>query len=219
VCKKDYHYRQSRTRIRRRTITSHIATNAHDFIADECGEEILDQQGKTLKQKAVHELREYFGISLYLFIFLGMFIVYKAIILREHEIDFAAHGVALINALVLGKFMLIAKAFHPGKSADDKPLIYPTLLKAGISALVLAVCKILEDAIVGYFHGRSFLESIADLGGGNWTILLVFTVMLFVVLLPLTAFGELDRVVGEGRVGRLFFRQRDLSKPFDQQAV
>jgi hypothetical protein len=35
--------------------------------------------------------------------------------------------------------------------------------------------------------------------------------MLFVVLLPLIAFGELDRVVGEGKVARLFLRPRDTS--------
>ena len=86
----------------------------------------MNQQKKTLTQKAIHEFKEYLGVSLYLFIFLGMFIVYKAIVLRQHEIDFAAHGFALVNALVLGKFMLIAKAFHPGKELADKPLAYPT---------------------------------------------------------------------------------------------
>ena len=179
----------------------------------------MNTQRKTLKEKAIHEFKEYLAVSFYLFIFLGMFSVYKGIILRQNEIDFAAHGVALINALVLGKFMLIAKAFHPAKEAVNMPLVYPALLKSAISALVLMVCKILEDATVGHFHGKSFMESIADLGGGSWTVLLIFTVMLFVVLLPLTAFGELDRVVGEGRVGRLFFRPRDMSKPFDQQVI
>jgi hypothetical protein len=177
----------------------------------------MDKHVKTMQQKAIHEFKEYLGVSLYLFIFLGMFIVYKAIILRQHKIDFAAHGVALINALVLGKFMLIAKALHPRKAADNEPLVYPTLLKSAISAIVLMLCKITEEATVGYFHGKSFVESILDLGGGSWNALLVFTAMLFVVLLPLTAFGELDRVVGEGRVGRLFFALRDKSKPFDQQ--
>jgi hypothetical protein len=179
----------------------------------------MDKRGKTLKQKAIHEFKEFLSVSLYLFIFLGMFIVYKAIVLRQHEIDFAAHGVALINALVLGKFMVVAKAFQPGKGEDNKPLVYPTLLKSAVFAVFLMACKILEEATVGHFHGKSFVESLLDLGGGSWKVLLVFTAMLFVALLPLTAFGELDRVVGEGRVGRLFFHPRDISKPFDQQVT
>jgi hypothetical protein len=177
------------------------------------------EQKTTLKQKATHDLKEYLWISLYLCVFLWMFIVYKSIVQGKQEIDFVAHGVAIINALVLGKFMLIAKAFHPGAKADKAPLIYPTLLKSGIFAVALMICKILEDAAVGYFHGKSFTASITDLGGGSWKALLVFTLMLFIVLIPLTAFGELGRVVGEGRLAALFLRSRDVSKPYGQQVV
>jgi len=172
---------------------------------------------KALEQKAIHELKEYISVTLYLCIFFWMFIVYKSIIQGSQEIDFVAHGVAIINALVLGKFMLIAKAFHPGACADNAPLIYPTLLKSAIFAIALIICKILEDAAVGYFHGKSFPQSVADLGGGSWKAILAFTMMLFIVLIPLTAFGELGRVVGEGKLVELFLRPRDLSKPYGQR--
>ena len=169
-----------------------------------------------LEQKAVQELKEYISITLYLCVFFWMFIVYKSIIQGSKEIDFVAHGVAIINALVLGKFMLVAKAIHPGARADNA---HPTLLKSAIFAIALMICKILEDAAVGYFHGNSFTQSIADLGGGSWKAMLAFTIMLFIVLVPLTAFGELGRVVGEGKLVSLFLRPRDLSKPFGQQTV
>ncbi len=131
----------------------------------------------TLKQRAYHELKEFLIIALYLWVAFGLFIAYKSVILAEHGIDFAANGFALINALVLGKFMLIARAFHPGDRANDAPLIYPTLWKSAIFAAVLGVCKILEDAAVGYFHGKSFSESIADLGGGTLRGILVLSVI------------------------------------------
>jgi hypothetical protein len=174
---------------------------------------------RALEQKAVHEMKEYIWVTIYLCVFFWMFIVYRSIVQGKQEIDFVAHGFAIINALVLGKFMLIAKAFHPGAKADNAPLIYPTLLKSAIFAIVMIVCKILEDAAVGYFHGKSFIQSISDLGGGSWTAILAFTVMLFIVLIPLTAFGELDRVVGEGKLTALFLHPRDVSKPFGQQVV
>jgi hypothetical protein len=184
------------------------------------GEETMDPERKTkLKAKAVHELREYLFVSLYLWIFLAMFVQSKSLVLAEHHIDFTAHGVALINALVLGKFLLIARAFHPGKRAEDAPLIYPTLLKAAILAIMVAILKVLEDMIVGHFRGKSLAESIADIGGGSGKAMLVMTLMLFVVLIPLTAFGELQRVIGEEKLQALFLRPRDPSKPFGQPAV
>lgn len=171
----------------------------------------MANKGEILKQRAYRELKEFFMLTIYLWLILGALIEFKSIILAEHRIDFAAHGAALINALVLAKFMLIVKAFHPVKQAEDAPLIYPTLLKSAIFAVTLMVLKILEDVIVGHFQGKSFAESIADIGGGSLRVILIFTAILFLVLIPLTAFGELQRVLGEGKLNQLFLRPRDLS--------
>ncbi len=165
-----------------------------------------------LKQRAYHELREFLVIALYLWMVFGLFLLYKSVILNKERISYVAHGVALINALVLGKFVLIARAFHLGDRANDAPLIYPTLLKSALFSVVLACCKILEDAAVGFFHGRSFSQSIADLGGGTWEGILTLTVLMFVCLIPFFAFGELQRVFGEGKLAQLFFRPRRASK-------
>jgi hypothetical protein len=112
----------------------------------------MPHERRTLKQRAYHEVREFLMLFVYLWAFLAMFIEFKSVVLAEHHIEFIAHGAALINALVLAKFMLIARAFHT-KRADDAPLIFPTLLKSAISALVLMALKIAEDVAVGYFHG------------------------------------------------------------------
>src|SRR6516225_9725617 len=127
----------------------------------------METSSRTLKQKAYHEFKEFLIIALYLWVVFGLLLVYKSLILNEEHIDYVAHGVALINALVLAKFLLIARALHLGDRANDAPLIYPTLLKSALFSLVLAACKILEEAAVGIYHGKSFSQSIADLGGGT----------------------------------------------------
>jgi hypothetical protein len=166
----------------------------------------------TLKQRAYHELKEYLVIAFYLWLVFGLFVLYKSVILNEEHVGLIAHGVALINALVLGKFALIARAFHLGESHDDAPLIYPTLLKSGLFAVVLGCCKIIEDATIGYFHGKSFAEAIADIGGGTLLGILTMTLLLFVLLIPFFAFGELSRVLGEGKLAQLFLHPRETSK-------
>jgi hypothetical protein len=168
---------------------------------------------RTLKENAYHEFKDFLVIALYLWLVFGLFVLYKSVILAENHINFAPHGIALIKALIFAKFILIARALHLGVLADDAPLIYPTLVKSALFALMLAACKILEDAAVGFYHGKPFSESIADLGGGTLKGILTLTVLLFVVLTPFFGFGELQRVLGKGKLAQLFFRARDLSEP------
>ena len=165
---------------------------------------------RTLKQKAVHEAGEYLVISLYLFVVFSLFVLYKSVILAEYHIDFALHGFALINALALAKVMLVAQELHLADQFRDAPLIYPTLLKSLVFTIVLACLKIAEDAAIGRFHGKSFHESLSDLGGGSWKGILILTVLLFFVLIPFFGFTELRRAFGEDRLVGAFFRSRHL---------
>jgi hypothetical protein len=165
---------------------------------------------RTVKQKAVQEAREYLVISFYLFVVFSLFVIYKSVILAEHHIDFALHGLALINALALAKVILVAQELHLADQFRDAPLIYPTLLKSFVFTIVLACFKIAEDAIIGRFHGKSFHESISDLGGGSWKGILTLTLLLFVVLIPFFGFTELRRAFGEDRLVGVFFRSRHL---------
>jgi len=169
----------------------------------------VSTSSRTLKEKAYHELKEFLVIALYLWVVFGLFLVYKSVILNEEHIDYLAHGLALINALALAKVVLIAKALHLGDKANAAPLIYPTLRKSALFSVLLACCKILEDAGVGLYHGKSFSQSIADLGGGTGKGILTLTLLLFVVLIPFFGFSELQRVLGEGKLAQMFFRQRD----------
>jgi hypothetical protein len=169
----------------------------------------VDTSKPTLKQKAYHELKEFLGIALYLWVILALFQLYRSVLLREEHISFVAHQwFAVINALALGKVLLIAKALHLGEWADDWPLIYPTLLKSALFTIVLACFKILEDAGLGMYRGKSFQESIADLGGGTLNGILCVALILFVTLIPFFVMTELQVVLGEGKLIQLFFRSR-----------
>ena len=129
-------------------------------------------------------------------------------LLAEEHISLAHQGFAVINALALGKVILIAKALHLGDWADDWPLIYPTLLKSALFTIVLACFKILEDAGLGMYRGKSFYASIADLGGGTLNGILCVSLIMFVMLIPFFVLTEMQGVLGEGKLMQLFFRSR-----------
>jgi hypothetical protein len=170
----------------------------------------METTSRTLKQKATEQMKEFLLIVLYLWLVFGLLIVYKSVILAKYHIDFTDHGFALINALALGKVMLVAKDLHLGERFNDAPLIYPTLLKSALFSIVLACFKVLEGVAVGFYRGKSFAESIADLPGGSLPGILILTFLIFVMVIPFVAFGELQRVLGEGRLKQLFFGPRSL---------
>jgi hypothetical protein len=62
-------------------------------------------QKATLAQRARHELVEYLAISAYLFVCFGSLLFYKSAILRNDGIEFTAFSLALVKALILGKFI------------------------------------------------------------------------------------------------------------------
>ena len=163
---------------------------------------------KTLTQKALHEFKEFAFIVLYLWVVLGLFLLYKTMLLNKEHISTLAQGFAIINALVLGKIILIARALRLGSRLDRHPLIYPTLLKSALFSLVLAAFKILESAVVSLYRGEPFRQNLSELGGGTVKGILTLTFLMFVVLIPFVGFTELQRVLGEGALGRIFLGSR-----------
>jgi hypothetical protein len=172
------------------------------------GDDNMDAPNRTLKQKAYQGLKEYLFISFYLWVVFALFVLYKSIILAEQHISSAAGGFALINALALGKIMLLAQEFHFGERYSDAPLIYPTLFKSAAFAIILGCFKILEEAGVGWYHGRSFQESMTGIGDGTVKGILTLTAILAVLLIPFFGFTELRKVLGADELRRLLFTSR-----------
>lgn len=75
--------------------------------------------------------------------------------------------------------------------------------------IALACVKIVEDFLVGNLHGKSFHESIADLGGGSWRGIVTLSALVCVMLIPFFGFTELRRVFGPDRLFALFFRREE----------
>lgn len=57
----------------------------------------MSSSGKSLKEKAYRELKEFLIIVLYLWIIFALLIQYKSV-LAEYSIQFAYQGIAVVNA-------------------------------------------------------------------------------------------------------------------------
>ena len=168
----------------------------------------MSNTSPTLKQRFYHGMREYLVITAYLWVIFALFDIYKAVLLKQYQINLVAKSFAIINALALAKVALIARElkFDQFLRPKGKPLIYPTLINAAAFAALLFCFKLLEEWAVGAYHGKTFSETISEFVGGNWQGVLCISLIFFVMLIPFCAFAELGLALGEGKLVRFFFR-------------
>jgi len=160
------------------------------------------------REKAVEEFKALAALTAYLYVCLGALILFKSALLREAGIDYAIWGVALVKALVLAKFMLLGRMLHVGKRYRDKPLIWPTLYHALIFLVLLLVLTTIEELVVGLIHRRALADSLTHIVGPTFFQGLAVCLIMFLILIPYSAFTCLGDVLGEREVFRLFFVDR-----------
>ena len=171
----------------------------------------MNEKKAQLKEKAISEAKKFAVIVGYLWVLFVLFEIHKLTILRGESpatpLGYRI-GFALINALILGKIILIAEAFHFGERLKDSPLVYAILFKSAVFSALLVCCDILEDVLAGVFHNKTIAQSIPALGGGGLEGILLVGLMVFIVLIPFFSFREVARVVGEDQLLSLIFKRR-----------
>jgi hypothetical protein len=162
-----------------------------------------------LHQRAVHELKEFAILTIYLYVTLGAVVLMKTAVLHTQGIEFIPWGIAIVKALVLAKFMMLGNAMRIGARYPTSPLIWPTLHKAFVFLLLLVILTIIEEAVVGLFHHQSIVASLSDLFGRRLEETFAGFVILLLVLIPFFAFRVLGEALGEGKLERMFFVERE----------
>jgi hypothetical protein len=162
-----------------------------------------------LRRRAIHELAELAIITAYLYVTLGAVILMKVSVLRDQGVSFAPWGIAAVKAVVLAKFILIGRAMKIGERHSTRPLIWPTLHRAFAFLVLLVVLTILEEVVVGLFHHQSVVASLDELLGAKLDETLAGIAILLLVLIPYFAIRVLSEALGEGRLARMFFAERE----------
>ena len=151
-----------------------------------------------LKQRVFDEIIKFLAIAVYLWVMFGVFALHEVVVSAKDHINYHFYGFAVINALILGKVMLVAEDLHFGRlQFKDWPLIYPILCKAVAFSILFIVFDVVEEVLVGVFKGKTIGESIPTIGGGTPSGVFFVGIILAVALIPFFAFREAGRVIGE----------------------
>ena len=106
----------------------------------------------SLKERATEEFKLFWVIALYLCVFLGSFTIYRRLIIAETGAAYLHYGIALIEALVIAKVILIGKMFGFSRRFEDRPLIVPVLYKSFLFGMLVFVFGVIEHLVEGWLH-------------------------------------------------------------------
>ena len=167
-----------------------------------------DKKKVHLKTRMFHEVSEYWMNACYLTLVFATFTQYRRLILAAHDITYTNYWVALIEALVLAKVIMIGSVFRLGRGLEGKPLIYPTLYKTVVFTLFVGLFALGEHAVRGLWQGEGLTAGLAHFFGKGTHELLANSLVIFVAFVPYFGVKELGRILGEDKIRALFFRKR-----------
>lgn len=160
------------------------------------------------KQKIIHEMTEYWINFVYLAFVFFAFTSYRRLILAEYHISYLNYGIAVIEAAVLAKVILLGEAALIGRKYENKPLIVPTLHKTVAFAIWVIGLKVLEHMIRGLIRGKGLAGGFNDLISKDVYEILANALVMFSALIPFFAIKELGRILGRDKLSAMFFRKR-----------
>jgi hypothetical protein len=157
----------------------------------------------TMKQKAIHEGKELLVLFLYLAFFFCALVTYKMLLLKAYEGTTVDYGLALINALVIAKVILIGDFVKAVHKFETKALFLSVLYKAFIYGVLVFAFHVLEEWVKQLIHGGDLAKAIQEVNVDQLAARCLIIVCTFI---PLFAFRELRRVLGEEKFHALIFK-------------
>ena len=161
------------------------------------------------KERAKDQIKNFALMFLYLWVVFGMLAIHESIVLSQHNISYVSHGLAVVNALVFAKVMLVAEDLHLGHRLNDKPLIYSIFFKSFLFGVALICFHILEHVLIGMWHGEPIAASISEIGVNQLAGTVSIGIIVTVALVPFFILREISRVIGADNFWALFFHRRN----------
>jgi len=157
------------------------------------------------KQRLYHEIVSFIGIVVYLFLLFGVFALHEAVVSAKDGIEYHFYGFAIVNALVLGKVILVAEDLRFAEWFRERRPIYAILTKSVAFTMLLLIFDIVEEVVVGKFKGKTIGESFPHIGDGSPRAFLFVIIIFSIALIPFFSYREIGRVFGERELRALFF--------------
>ena len=160
---------------------------------------------------ALHEFRMVLPPTLFFLVGFNLILFTKRLILAQHMIEFAGFFIATMGALIVGKVVLVADKMPYLRRFDHAPLARPILFKTVVYTVLVFVARLLESFVHyltegGHLGGGAFFQHV--LGEFSWSQFAATQMWIFVLFLIYVTASELNALVGDGELFKIFFTRR-----------
>jgi hypothetical protein len=159
----------------------------------------------------LHEFREVIPPTVFFFVGFNLVLLTKRLFLEQYLIAYAGFVIATTGALIVGKVVLVADKMPFLRHFDYAPLAYPILFKTVVYTALVFVARLLEALVRylvtgGVLGGSHFIEH--TLGEFSWPRFIATQMWIFVLFLAYVTASELNALLGDGELFRIFFTRR-----------
>ncbi len=157
-------------------------------------------------------LREFHHIlppTLFFAVGFCLIVATQRLLLQEYLAELAGYMVAVTSALVVGKAVLVADKMPFLRSFDNAPLIRPILFKTVVYWAFVFIARFLERVLHYVLDTGAFAGFFTDLDANfSWHRFLFIQIWIFVLFLVYTSAAELNALMGDGELWKIFFTRR-----------
>ncbi len=147
--------------------------------------------------------------TLYFFIAFNLVVFTTNLLTHDYWFNLTGFMLASTTALIVGKVVLIVDKVRIIDKFRGAPLIQPILYKTVFYGIVVTIVRFLERILHFVFDPRGFdAAAEAALLDFSWHRFVAVQVWIFVCFLLYVTASELNALVGDGQLRRLFFHHR-----------
>jgi hypothetical protein len=152
---------------------------------------------QNLKERARHELRSYVVITVYVWMILSLLRLHEALLAESYHMGLQAHGLAIVNALILGKVVLIAEALRVGDRTAQRVPAFAILIKSLFFAFAIILFHATEHIVSELWHGAALNADLLVFDAAQAKRSLIMAAITTIALMPYFLIKEIERRTGE----------------------
>ena len=157
----------------------------------------------------VRVIRHMLPPTLYFFTAFNLIVFTTNLLAHDYWFNLTGFMLASTTALIVGKVVLVVEKVRIIDKFRGAPLIQPILYKTVFYGVVVTIVRYAEKMLHFIFDARGFnVAAEAALADFTWHRFVAVQIWIFVCFLLYVTASELNALVGDGQLRRLFFHHR-----------